>query len=1727
MARIYSWQLTDTKFAYITGVDDNEPFVGNRLNTENYDKVVTKVDAMGATEYSSNFQKLCILCERYGLDPTKDKTISYAAFYDTASLSSDFMVVLAGRDGKDGAQGPKGDKGDPGEPGAKPDTPIPYISVTAYCSTGQDDTPPTTPQNVKITWNADLGTYEFDDTDDRWYLYDNEANENDGDNSMKSIIWQSSAIYNDKGIVSPWTKPIRITGENGEPGSDGNNLEFIYRLWESPLPPDRPTESEDVNKFVPEGWSNRPSGINESNPYEYMCQRSKDENDKWKDWEGPFIWSRWGEDGKDGDGVEYVYYTTNGTVPGFRCPDTINSDAYQEIEYRPIAQLPNGPNDTMIDVETEGKEKWFDNPQQIDSEENRAQWVLTRRRRVVEGESKAKWGEFTGPVLWSMYGEKGDQGVEGLNVYERKMYQSSTGSTAPEYDREDFDPGSLWSTSIPEKGTGEVIWCIEAYIKLDLSGEEKKQILCWYDGSTDEIDNDVPHWSVPYIIEGRDGTDAAHTQEEIFRAYAIDETPQKPSENENKDYFCPTGWDSHPTGITSATPVCYMCYRERALKEHWGEWGEWKGPFLYTQLGSQGPAGVDGTDGRDGNGVEFCYTLTSTYDAPNCYIPTEDITSGDIYLDDYCPCIGDTGLRWADEPQGVDEGNPYEWVISRTKIYDEKNGVFKWSDFSDPGVYAKWGFNGMDGKDIEYVYCLTKTYEKPGVVSYDNTSSAAQSPEFYPEISFSGTSSNVSGNTVSGKKYWMDNAKDVTIDWPYQWEIIRKRIATVNKTNPNLYDYTWEAYTNDNVILHSKWGRDGDQGRQGASGVAGVNYEMRFIWARNDEDDNVILSVPEIKSGNFTGKFIEVGLENGEWDSYWTGTIHPGLSTSLNKTRNLNKTYFPLYTNARDTDKDYPYIFFVQSRIATERSETKEYNPNNGEYEVVGWEDIEVLENGEWEDPIRLTGKQGIQGPEGKRGPILYSAGVYGMGKKYYTDGVKKPYVLDPADNEYYYLEKGNYTAGSDCGDGTGADTMGMDYWYMDPDGTTGSMSKNPSSSVANGQDYWVKMEQFDVILANVGIFKSALVGSGVFYGEWFYSQNGMKDGSNTIYTNYEEFDPNTTINKGPTIVWGSNNAFWPSLALNLKDGSGWFANRKIVWDSWGNMNCDVTGNFNGSGNGSLAGGAITWDYNGLYIHKDTTFDEDVSLTWSNISDREKIEEIIEKAQDTADAAGARMDNWVADGYITKLELQGIKDEKVFIEADKNDIDNKCTKYNIPANNSARSAYTSAYNTYLSALTTIINGFTGTVERVSVGNLESSQENYYLKRTAILEAIVTVEQSYMSNAANEAMEAAKEYSDGNTDALKKYAEDYVNDKVPTEEYITTITQNAITTDWLNARNLTAAYVTTAALSAHTATIGSIAAENLDVDNLYVKKLNTKGEGVYGSGTISIEDNEMKVFNSSSDIEIVRITGEKLPPIEDLPSQSNGGFSHFSDYPFSNEGFTNILRSGQTGYTTMKLGSFTIPDDGYQYIISGLLATTANLYLETTNFTSAMKASITASCAIVITTASTISTSTGETTTPYSIFSNTAGSGGNASCTVSINFSREVYENYNNPGKYNVFLRYRFLYYPSHFSSMAGITASLYIGVSALSLTPNLNRCEISSQGFRYLVDKTKYAEFTTDGNFIIKNGGTMLKLSNTKMYMSFGEYADGNTYEIKPVYKQWRTVGADITGYVLTLGGLS
>ena len=118
----------------------------------------------------------------------------------------------------------------------------------------------------------------------------------------------STATFSSKGtIVVPWSTPVRLTGADGHDGADGSNIEFVYKLTVTSLvTPTKPTGNSQT-EAIRQGWTDHPTGISESYQCEWVCSHNLQTDGSWSEWEGPTIWSKWGANGKDGDGVEYIY----------------------------------------------------------------------------------------------------------------------------------------------------------------------------------------------------------------------------------------------------------------------------------------------------------------------------------------------------------------------------------------------------------------------------------------------------------------------------------------------------------------------------------------------------------------------------------------------------------------------------------------------------------------------------------------------------------------------------------------------------------------------------------------------------------------------------------------------------------------------------------------------------------------------------------------------------------------------------------------------------------------------------------------------------------------------------------------------------------------------------------------------------------------------------------------------------------------------------------------------------------------------------------------------------------------------------------------------------------------------------------------------------------------------------------------------------------------------------
>lgn len=362
-------------------------------------------------------------------------------------------------------------------------------------------------------------------------------------------------------------------------------------------------------------------------------------------------------------------------------------------------------------------------------------------------------------------------------------------------------------------------------------------------------------------------------------------------------------------------------------------------------------------------------------------------------------------------------------------------------------------------------------------------------------------------------------------------------------------------------------GPKGEQGEKGEPGVDGATGTVpsykTYIYKKSEIKPNKPTGTAILPSGwvdypDDTGQWWQcIGTVNGETNlvTEWSevlpvngqdGIAQDGKKTEFRFAVNQSSTTAPALNNAVRT----PAGWSIQPPTV-----------NSGYYLWMTTATINPDDtlSGIWSVPVRISGEQGIQGPkgdngpagpqgptgpiglpgiDGKKGQLVYPAGVYSNTVSYITDEYKAPYVLDETDNNYYVLNAQMTWLGTEHNNRTPS----QDYQE-------------------NGGSYWLKFDFFESIFAKIGIIANGLIGSAVFNGDYMFSQQGINpSASNASTIQYQLFDEDH-------IYDGS---FTPNIMFNFRTGNGHLSAGKIK--------------FNSDGSGELAGGGIKWDANGTTI---------------------------------------------------------------------------------------------------------------------------------------------------------------------------------------------------------------------------------------------------------------------------------------------------------------------------------------------------------------------------------------------------------------------------------------------------------------------------------------------------------------------------------------------------------------
>ena len=429
-------------------------------------------------------------------------------------------------------------------------------TIIIYCN-AEDTVSPVSPQSGEGSLTESNGKFTLRLPDPLVEAGWKDTNETPSENQ---ITWMCSGIFDNSGKNVSWSKPMRITGKDGKQGEDGTTVEFIYTLSKNmPAHPTNEKETTDSNpgaintkeelfdaaknanvEYNGQVWYDRAQPISPDKPTEYVWSRRRDkESEPWEYDDEPIIWAHWGEDGTDGDGVEYIFYITNtetfdsannppkvSAITGTTELDKCKKLVYNMDDFYPNENWFNDNKDKIKKEITDAgynvsnydsvkaffSKGWSDNPIKV-SHMSPYQWVSIRRSHTDETTGgKRFWEDFSDPVLWNSYGKSTRTFIVYCNV--------SDGVLPPTL----CTPvGGFWNVDTGKLVKDEKPYTYDALASGVTDDDRKNHINIWEDNNKDVDDKIawmssaifgddgkiIGEWSSPFRITGHNGENGA------------------------------------------------------------------------------------------------------------------------------------------------------------------------------------------------------------------------------------------------------------------------------------------------------------------------------------------------------------------------------------------------------------------------------------------------------------------------------------------------------------------------------------------------------------------------------------------------------------------------------------------------------------------------------------------------------------------------------------------------------------------------------------------------------------------------------------------------------------------------------------------------------------------------------------------------------------------------------------------------------------------------------------------------------------------------------------------------------------------------------------------------------------------------------------------------------------------------------------------------------------------
>ena len=613
---------------------------------------------------------------------------------------------------------------------------------------------------------------------------------NYGSNSYKLNVFSDASgnlysfIPNNKFATKAYVDSLIISGPGGD-GSDtviaGSAVEYVFKLSksESDVPElNIPSDYEDVESsyqvdgYTPDGWTDHPNGISADYPVEFVAIRKKEDN-IWQKFSVPAIWAKWGADGKDGDGVEYIYILTNtNDAPDIIIPDDweTNQD-YQKSEYKPKSNIIDEDGNVL---------KWTDNYNQPNAYA-RYSWVAIRKF------TNNRWQQYSDPKLWNIYKVAGKSyadlykrtdnilNSDNLPIYSDSIYYRFSDDKFFSDENcenelfiigdDNLDVDNLWNTDIPAN-EGKYLYRTSAFVDIvDLDAPVSITSDMWNGPFFESANGDKGERGTSISVTGR--FDSSIELKDAYRYYLVnngyitsDESLEKPEQYFKDDILnISDGYivtDSGNLWLYSAENQGYSTFDE-FFNNNWTNLGKIQGDsaYIYTAYankdkdgniiftGTEAPLGKEPgkyfgvfvTDakrenifpnnqdqvdlfswskweGEDGYGYEQIFCLSDSSIAPEIpqWADQDEFTIEQWNAKDFVP----TG--WSDTPLTTSSDFQYCWVATRSvpasdnTVANNFHGENTGAGYSTTAIlFSRYGQDGVDGFGLQPIYKLSST----------------------------------------------------------------------------------------------------------------------------------------------------------------------------------------------------------------------------------------------------------------------------------------------------------------------------------------------------------------------------------------------------------------------------------------------------------------------------------------------------------------------------------------------------------------------------------------------------------------------------------------------------------------------------------------------------------------------------------------------------------------------------------------------------------------------------------------------------------------------------------------------------------------------------------------------------------------------------------------------------------------------------------------------------------